>query len=255
MHSEFWTQHKHTDVIEAFNSTSRYLDDLLDIDNPYFEGMVNQIYPSELQLNKANISGAGAPFLDLRLSVANGFVSSGVYDKRDDFDFDKVNFPFLDGGVPRRASCGVCVSRLIRFARVCNHVTDFNARDESLTARLLQQGCRYHKLRKTFSKFYRGHCELVSRCDVGLRTLLSEGLSEPGFYGDLVCKFGGLMGGDDFSFRFGGVITRCGRVGCSLGVVRQSACLVFDPVAVGGCAAFFGCAPVGRASGSVLAPT
>ena len=55
------------DVIEAFNSTSRYLDDLLNIDNPYFEGMVNQIYPPELQLNKANISDTEAPFLDLLL--------------------------------------------------------------------------------------------------------------------------------------------------------------------------------------------
>ena len=83
------------DVIEAFNSTSRYLDDLLNIDNPYFEGMVNQIYPPELQLNKANISDTEAPFLDLHLSVANGFASSKIYDKRDDFDFDIVNFPFL----------------------------------------------------------------------------------------------------------------------------------------------------------------
>ena len=76
------------DVIEAFNSTSRYLDDLLNIDNPYFEGMVNQIYPPDLQLNKANISDTEAPFLDLHLSVANGVVSSKIYDKRDDFDFD-----------------------------------------------------------------------------------------------------------------------------------------------------------------------
>ena len=82
------------DVIEAFNSTSRYLDDLLNIDNPYFEGMVNQIYPPELQLNKANITDTEAPFLDLHLSVANGFVSSKIYDKRDDFDFDIVIFLF-----------------------------------------------------------------------------------------------------------------------------------------------------------------
>ena len=126
------------DVIEAFNSTSRYLDDLLNIDNPYFEGMVNQIYPPELQLNKANISDTEAPFLDLHLSVANGFVSS-IYDMRDDFD-DIVNFPFLDGDVPRRASYGVYISQLIRFARVCNHVKDFNARNKCLTAKLLQQG-------------------------------------------------------------------------------------------------------------------
>ena len=98
------------DVIKAFNSTSRYLDDLLNIDNPYFEGMVNQIYPSELQLNKANTSDTEAPFLDLHLSISNGFVSSKIYDKRDDFDFDIVNFPFLDGDVPRRPSYGVYIS-------------------------------------------------------------------------------------------------------------------------------------------------
>ena len=74
------------DVIKAFNSMSRYLDDLLNIDNPYFEGMVNQIYPPELQLNKANTSDTEAPFLDLYLSISNGFVSSKIYDKHDDFD-------------------------------------------------------------------------------------------------------------------------------------------------------------------------
>ena len=140
-------------------------------------------------MNKANITDTEAPFLDLHLSVANGFVSSKIYDKRDDFDFDIVNFPFLDGDVPRRASYGVYISQLIRFARVCNHVADFNARNKCLTAKLLQQGYRYHKLRKTFSKFYRRHYELISKYNVGLKTLLSEGLSEPEFYVDLVYKF------------------------------------------------------------------
>ena len=95
------------DVIKAFNLTSRYLDDLLNIDNPYFEEMVNQIYPSELQLNKANTSDTEVPFFDLHLSISDGFVSSTIYDKRDDFDFDIVNFPLLDGDVPRRPSYGV----------------------------------------------------------------------------------------------------------------------------------------------------
>ena len=98
------------DITEAFNSTSRYLDDLLNIDNPYFEGMVNQIYPPELLLNKANTSDTEAPILDLHLSISNGFVSSNIYDKRDDFDFDIVNFPFLDGDVLRRPSYGVYFS-------------------------------------------------------------------------------------------------------------------------------------------------
>ena len=78
------------DVIKALNLTSRYLDDLLNIDNPYFEGIVNQIYPPELQLNKANTSGTEAPFLDLHLSISNGFVASKIYNKSDDFDFDIV---------------------------------------------------------------------------------------------------------------------------------------------------------------------
>ena len=89
------------DIIEAFNSTSRYLDDILNIDNPYFEGMVNQMYPPELQLNKANTSDTETFFLDLHPSTSNGFVSSKIYDKRDDFDFVIVNFPFLDDDVPR----------------------------------------------------------------------------------------------------------------------------------------------------------
>ena len=150
------------DVFKAFNLTSRYLDDLLSIDNPYFEGMVNQIYPPELQLNKAKTSDTEAPFLDLNLSISNGFVSSKIYDKRDDFDFDIVNFPFLDGDVPRRPSYGVYISPLIRFARVCSHVDDFNTRNRCLTTKLVKQGYRYHKLRKAaFSKFYRRHYELI----------------------------------------------------------------------------------------------
>ena len=101
----------------------------MNIDNPYFEGMVNQIYPLELQLNEANTTDTEAPFLDLHLSFASGLVSSKFYDKRDDFNFDIVNFPFLDGDVPLRASYGVYISQLINDT-VCNHVVDFNARNK-----------------------------------------------------------------------------------------------------------------------------
>ena len=124
------------------------------------------------QVNKANTSDTEAPFLDLHLSISNGFVSSKIYDKRDDFDFDIVNFPFLDGDVPRSTFYGVTISQLIRFARVCIHVADFNAGNKSLTAKLFQQDYRYHKLRKTFSKFYRRRYELVSNFNVGLKPLL-----------------------------------------------------------------------------------
>ena len=132
-----------------------------------------------------------------------------MYDQRDDFDFDIVNFPFVDGDVPRHASYGVYISQLIRFARVCNHVADFNARNKCSTAKLLQKGYRYHKLRKTF----------------------------------------------DFSFQFRKIITHYRLIGCNLKVMRQSACLVFNPIMVDNFAAFFNCTPVGRASDSMMAPT
>ena len=65
-------------VIEAFSSTSRYLDDLLNIDNNFLDSMVNRIYPSELQLNKANVSDTEALFLDLHLSISDGFVQTKI---------------------------------------------------------------------------------------------------------------------------------------------------------------------------------
>ena len=114
------------------------------------------------------------------------------------FDFDIVNFPFLDGDVPHSTSYWVNISQLIRFARVSSHVADFNARNKSLTAKLLKQGYRYHILRKTFSKFYRRYYELVSKINVGLKPLLHQGLSETEFYGDFVYKFQKNVGRADF---------------------------------------------------------
>ena len=82
--------------------------------------------------------------MDLHLSISNGFTSTKIYDKRDDFDFDIVIFPLLEGDVPRRPSYGVYISQLIRLSRVCSHVEDFNARNKCLTAQLLKQGYQYH---------------------------------------------------------------------------------------------------------------
>ena len=102
---------------------------------------------------------------------------------------------------------------------------------------------------------YRRHYELISKYNVGLKTLLSEGLSEPEFYGDLVYKFKKLIGSNGFSFQFRKIITRYRRIGYNLNVMRQSACLVFNPITVDNYAAFFNCTPVGRASDSMMAPT
>ena len=122
------------------------------------------------------------------MSITNGIVSSIIHDKRYYLNFRKVNFPFLDGDVPRSPSYGVYISQLIRLAKVCSNVDDLNNRNLFLTAKLLKQGYKYHKIRKAFSKFYHSHSELIVKYNIGLKTLLEQGISEPIFYVDLVYK-------------------------------------------------------------------
>ena len=131
--------------------------------------MVNKFYPPVLQFDKANTSDTEAPFLNLHLSISNGFVSSKIYDKRDDVDFDIVNFLFLDGVVPCRPSYRV--SHLIRFARVCSHVDDFNTRNKCLTALLLKQGylINHQKIPPSHSKHLYSHQWLTSHSYMTLR--------------------------------------------------------------------------------------
>ena len=122
--------------------------------------------------------------MDLHLSVSNEFVSSKIYDKQDDFDFDIVNFPIFHFWMVTFFVLPLPGFTFLILFGLLECLADFSARNKSLTAKLLQQGYRYHKLRKTFSKFYRRHYELVSKFNVAVKTLLHQGLSEPEFYGD-----------------------------------------------------------------------
>ena len=151
----------------------------------------------------------------------------------------------MDGDVPRAASYGVYISQLIRFARVSSHVTDFNTRNKLRTAKLLNQGYRYHirKLRKAFSKFYRRHSDLDSKSNVGLKSLLQQGLSEPEFYGDLVYKFRKIYACNDFSTQFRKIILRYEKIGYNINVIRQTACMVVNPITVTNFASLFNCTP------------
>ena len=210
--------------------------------------MVSQIYPSELQLNKANTSDTKAAFLDLHLSISNDIVSTKIYDKRDDFEI--VNFTFLDGDVPRSTPYGVYISQLIRFARASSYVAEFNTHNKLLTQKLLKQGYRYHKLRKTFSKFYRRYYDLISKFQVGLKSLLRQGLSEPDFYGDLVYKLKKIVCSNNFSAQFIKIISHYIKIGYSINVLQQTACFT-----VGNFAFLFNCTPMGRTSDSMMVPT
>ena len=129
------------------------MDDILNINNVYFDDMVCQIYPSGLQFNKTNTSDTEAAFNDLHWSISNDVVSTKIYDKRDDFDYEIVNFLFLYGDVLRSTSYGVYISQLVRFVRASSYVTDSNTSNILFIQKLLKQGYLFHKLRKTFLNF------------------------------------------------------------------------------------------------------
>ena len=131
------------------------------------------------------------------------------------------------------------------------HSTDLTV----LTAKLLRQGNRYHKIRKAFSKFYRWHFDIVSKFNVGLKTLLLQGLSEPEFYGDLVYKFRKIIGKNDFPYHFKKIIVRYKKIGYNIDVLRQTACLVVNPIKVNSFAYLFNCTTVGRASDWMTVPS
>ena len=102
---------KRVDLIDKFNDTSRYIDDIFTFDNPSFAEHIPDIYPRELRLNKADTSDKESFFLDLYIKVINNNIHTSVYDKRDDFGFPIVNFPWLSGDVPRLPSYGTYISQ------------------------------------------------------------------------------------------------------------------------------------------------
>ena len=241
-------------VIDAFNTTV-HLDDILNNNNGYFDNMVSQIFPSELKLNKVHTSDTKASFLDLHLSISNDIVSTKIYDNGDDFGFEIVNFQFLDGDVPRSTSYVVYISQLSRFARASSYVTDVNTCNKLLTQKLLTQGYPYYKLRKIFSKFYRRYYDLISKFQVGLKSLLRQGLSEPEFYGDLVYKSKKIVGSNNFSAQFIKTISHYKKIRYNINVLQQTACLVVNPITVRNFAFLFNCTQVGRTLNSMTVLT
>ena len=112
-----------------------------------------------------------------------------------------------------------------------------------LTAKFLNQGYRYHKLCKAFS--YRRHSELVSNFSVGLKSLLQQGLSEHEFCVDLVYKFRKIYACNDFSTQCRKIILRYKKIGYNINVIRQTACMVVNPITVNNFASLFNCTPAG----------
>ena len=173
-----------------------------------------------------------------------------IYDKRDDLILRLLTFLTWMGMFlvehPTYVRCLYIATNSV--ARVSSHVSDFYTRNKLLTAKLLNQGYRYsyHKLRKAFSKFYRRRFDLVSKFNVGRKSLPQQGLSKPEFYCNLVYKFRKIYACNEFSTQFRKIIFRY-KDWVHINVLRQTACMVNF------FASLFGCTPAGRASDSMTA--
>ena len=150
--------------IQTFNLCYRYIDDLIVFNNKKFGDYVKEIYPSQVTVEKTNTYDDLANYLDLTFIIeSNNPLYTKLYDKRDDFDFHIVNFPFLLSNISSSPSYGVYISQLIRYARCCSYYDDFGYRHKLLVDRLLSQGYEVKRLRNSFKKFYGRYPDLIGK--------------------------------------------------------------------------------------------
>lgn len=161
-------------LVVAFNSTFRYTDDVWSINN-YFHSYVNSIYSSELEIKDTTDSEISVSYLDVLVEKdVNGNLTTKLYDKRDDFNFSIVNFPYLCSNLTSSPAYGVYVSQLIRYARACATYEQFIKRGKLLTNKLLEQKYQEPRLKSSLRKFYGRYNDLVSKYNVSLGHMLTD---------------------------------------------------------------------------------
>ena len=165
---------------KSFNRTFRFIDDLLSINNKHFKKYISSIYPNELELKETTESNTSCSFLDLLLFNDNEELKFRIYDKRDDFNFEIINYPHLSSNIPTGPAYGVYVSRLIAFARICSDFSDFSKRHKLLVTKLLRQGYSKTKLKKAFSKFQNKYNDVLVKYHVDFSEHINKILSECG---------------------------------------------------------------------------
>ena len=162
-------------LASSFNFTYRYIDDVLSLNNSNFSDYLHCIYPKELEIKETTETNKSATYLDLHLEIGpNGTLHSKLYDKRDDFDFPIVNFPFLCGNIPASPAYGVFVSQLVRYARACSSYQDFKTRAKQLADKLLRQGYLKIRLQSSFKKFYGRHHILVDQYGLSVTQMVVD---------------------------------------------------------------------------------
>lgn len=162
-------------LAQSFNFTFRYIDDVLSLNNNRFSDHLHLIYPSELEIKDTTDTNKSASYLDLFLEITiDGRLQTKIYDKRDDFNFPIVNFPFLSSNIPASPAYGVFVSQLIRYSRASSKYLDFVERGVLLSQKLLGQGYEFIKLKSSLKKFYGRHHKLIDHYDKSVSEIISD---------------------------------------------------------------------------------
>ena len=147
----------------------RFQDDLISFnDNGYLESCIANIYPVEMIVNKTNISVSKSNFLDMTISIYRGKFYFSLYDKRNDYDFDVISFPFLNGNIPKGQSYGVFISQLVRYARINCSFNRFVVNVKDLVRKLVDQHFDAAALRKRFEVFVDKHFDVWGKFGVPL---------------------------------------------------------------------------------------
>ena len=143
-------------VLKHFRNCSRYIDDLLMINNAdKMKKFMTDIYPKELVLVPDDTDGKSCPFLDLQVTITDATISTSIYDKRDAYDFPIVNFPTLTGNIPKKSSYGVFTGEVVRYARACTTLL--------LVSKLRKQAFLPRLLKQTWQRFCDAHILLVQK--------------------------------------------------------------------------------------------
>ena len=166
-------------LAKRFSTTVRYIDDLLTLNNTRFQEEIPNIYPVELVLKRTTESLCELSYLDICIRIIDHKFTTKVFDKRDSFGFNIVNFPFLCGNIPIQPAYGVYISQLVRIGRICDSYNDFCSRNYMITSKLIRQGFRYSVICRTFKKFARRHCNVFSKFKHSVKNHIWDGVCLP----------------------------------------------------------------------------
>ena len=153
-------------MARKFNLNRRYIDDLFVANFPEFKNHIYEIYPRELEIKLESNNPKEISYLDLHIVSQNSNLIFTVYDKREDFNFEIVNFPFMDSCIPRKSALGVYYSQLIRYLRLNTDFLGFKNKCKQLANKLLNQGYLRHDLKKISSRFFINNLDNFSKYDI-----------------------------------------------------------------------------------------